>query len=274
MKPHILGRKASPEPESLPPTLKVQPQILPRNGVPLLELPPFFDGSWVPDLLAGSRIGPMTVHYYLERISLPFLVQDYVITLICWSILHGGNFYKDPLSTGAILCCFLDYISLKSFLFIALLQLTSFRQARYTYLYDFLLEPLYLFDIFWDTSEKVRSYISEKKMNWRQMLLDRIVADTLTFSSSWVDQQLWRYGNMTLISSNDAFDGRGWVEDWRLLKQPGYARSKQAVQDLLQQLAEFEEEKEAKALDVKNESRQRAEGLDIPINQTRRNTIN
>jgi hypothetical protein len=128
----------------------------------------------------------------------------------------------------------LEYISLKSLFFLTLLQLTSFRQARYIYLQDLLLEFLHYFDCFWITFEKIRRYIAKKKIIWRGKHW-RIIEKPSPSPSNWVEQELWTYATRAQFNASSDrtfYEAKmGWDADWRRLKQPGYARTKDALQD-------------------------------------------
>jgi hypothetical protein len=94
---------------------------------------------------------------------------------------------------------------LKSLFFITLLQLTFFKQARYAYLQDILLELLYYFDCSWITFEKMR-YIAKKKIMWREKYW-KIIEKTSPSPSNWVERELWTYAARTQFnpSSGQAF---------------------------------------------------------------------
>ena len=120
---------------------------------------PFFTGitisRWV---IIRNRI----FAYLWANVTFGFLLKDTFISGICWSILNGGNFYVDSLSTLVLLSWMLDYKSATWHLTIIFLQLTFIRQSWYTYFYDFLLEPLYFFNGFWSSAGWVCKLIAKK----------------------------------------------------------------------------------------------------------------
>ena len=132
---------------------------------------------------------------------------------ICWSILNGGNFYVDPLSTLVFLSCMLDYKPVTWHLAIIFLQLVVFRQSRYTYLYEFLLEPVYFFDTFWSSAAWVCKLIAKRQWDSEEYYNRKRGCTTIKEKT---DEELKRRKDGFLASRDAAF------ESWRPEKQKKY----------------------------------------------------
>jgi hypothetical protein len=160
--------------------------------------------AWVMSLAIAIQF-----HTYGSEIQ---LLQDIIIFMICWSILHGGNFYRNPLSVTLIVAYVLGHLPLIHYLVITLLQLVFSKQARNTYLYDLLLEPLYPYDSFWIEAAFLFDVEVEKEWNWKLdvNMTSKERRDKDIYQLQW-NRRASHAGNITFKS-------------WRLEKQRSYWR--------------------------------------------------